>query len=137
VGVGVGGVGYGNPGNSNTNVWNWAGSGSISDYGGLAPVGQNILEQNIPTAFARYKASLGVKDDSSPFARWMNQQVNRYATGYGNYTASNPLTANLGDYNATLGGYDAWMREFLRQAPQIRGLDPSSRGGGPARWVSR
>lgn len=134
MGVGLGGVGFGSPGNSNSNFWNWA-QGQNVGWNDLAPVGQTILEQNIPTAFSNWKRGLGVADSANPFSRWLDQQVNRYALGYNNYTAANPITANLGGYNATLGSYDDWYREFMKQAPQLRGRDDASRGAGPVRWV--
>ncbi len=58
-------------------------------------------------------------------------------TGYDAYTVSKGLDANIGDYLQSLGGYDDWYQKFMQSAPQLRGLDPSGRGGGPVRWTNR
>lgn len=123
MGVGLGGSFYWQPGGS-------------SDMGG-SPWGQSMLEQNTPTAFYRYGVQNGIPDDNSSFSRWFKQQFPSVQTGYNAYTISNPLSANITDYLNSLGGFDEWYRRYMKEAPQVRGLDPSSRGGGPVRWVGR
>lgn len=131
MGVGIGG----SPTGANTaNFWNWAG-GMMPSYGGSTDIGKTILENSIPTNFFQYKHGLGVADDDSAFSRWFNQQLGNYTLGYNAYTAAQPLTANLGSYDASLGGFDAWKQKFLQSDPSLRGLDQSSRGAGPVRWL--
>lgn len=125
MGVGLGGNNfYWNPSAPET-------QGSGSDWG------RSILEAAPQAAYYRYGQEIGIPDDQSGFARWFRQQFPQFQTGYQAYTASRPETANITDYSRSLGGYDAWMRQYQQLAPQLRGEDPGSRGAGPVRWVGR
>ena len=118
--------------------WNsgqFLGPGGI-DYG-TTPWGNQIIEDNPNVGYYRYGRQMGVPDDGSAFGRWFAQQYPQFNLGYGAYVASNPVDASLQGYTAQLGGYQDWLRRFNAQAPQLRGLDPSARGGGPARWIMR
>lgn len=99
--------------------------------------GRSIQEQNPNVAYYRALRNVGVPDDQSAFSRWAKQQFPNFSLGYGSYTATNPLSANVVDYAASLGGYDQWMKQFMSLHPQLRGEDAGARGGGPVRWVSR
>lgn len=124
--LGLGGSNYWNP------------QGPADPYGGDdTQWGRTIQEQNPDAAYYRYGRNIGVADDNSAFSRWFKQQFPQANLGYKAFSVSNPLTANIVDYMKSLGGYDDWFRQFSQQAPQLRGLDPSSRGGGPSRWISR
>lgn len=124
MGVGLGGSFYWQPGNPATDM-------------GSSPWGQSMLEQSPSTAFYRYGVGIGVPDNQSAFSRWFKQQYPSVQTGYQAYTVSNPLTANITDYLNSLGGFNDWYRQFQSLAPQLRGEDAGSRGGGPVRWVGR
>src|SRR5688572_966179 len=114
----------------------WWQPGMDSQYGGnQTDWGRSMLEQSPQTAWYRFGREMGVPDDQSGFSRWFAQQYPQYQQGYNAYTVSNPLTANIVDYTNSLGGYDQWYRQYMNNAPQIRGLQPASRGGGPTRWV--
>lgn len=105
--------------------------------GGNTQLGQLMLEQNPATAYYRYGAQIGVPDNNSGFSRWFRQQFPNFQLGYNAFTVDNPFTANIQDYANSLGGYDAWMRQYRALAPQLRGEDWSSRGAGPSRWIAR
>src|SRR4051812_31301705 len=102
-------MGLGLSGTNQSQFYNpsWFG-GSGDPYRNATPVGQTIFEQSIPTAFYAYKSAMGVPDDNSAWSRWVNQQLQNYTLGYNSYSAANPITANLGDYNSGLGSYDDW-----------------------------
>lgn len=102
-----------------------------------SPIGRQIWEQAPDVGYYSYGRSLGVPDDTSAFSQWFSKQFPKFQQGYGAYTAENPLTANLPDYANSLGGYDDWYRRFTQQDPRLRGIDPSGRGAGSARWVMR
>jgi hypothetical protein len=126
--LGLGGSPYWSPGQ-------FTGPGGY-DYGGT-PWGGQMLEASPETAYYRYGRGLGVADDGSAFSRWFRQQYPQAQLGYQAYTVSDPLNANIQGYLGTLGGFDDWLRRFRAQAPQLRGLDPASRGGNPVRWIGR
>jgi hypothetical protein len=104
---------------------------------GSSPLSNILWEQNPDVAYYSWGRSLGIPDDNSGFSRWFASQLPKFGLGYGAYTAQNPITANIVDYANSLGGFGDWQNQFLAQDPRIRGEDPSSRGGGPARWVGR
>jgi hypothetical protein len=106
------------------------------DYGGTQ-WGQLMLEQDPQTFYYRMGAAMGVPDNQSAFAKWFKSQFPQFQQGYNAYTVSDPLHANLSDYAASLGGPETFLRQFQDMAPQLRGEDPGSRGGGPSRWVGR
>ncbi len=126
--LGLGGSPYWEPGR-------YTGPGGI-DYG-TTPWGGQILEQNPDVAYYRYGREMGVPDDNSAFGQWFRRQFPQFNLGYGAYTVSNPLEANIVDYTKSLGGYGDWMRQYQAQDPRLRGEDPSARGAGPARWIGR
>lgn len=102
---------------------------------GDTPWSRGIREQEPQSAWYRYGRQMGVPDDDSAFSKWFGNQYPNYRQGYAAWTQSNPF-GNIDEYTNTLGGFDKWYEEFSRKAPQLRGLDPGSRGGGPTRWVS-
>lgn len=104
-------------------------------YNDASQVGKNVFEGSVPTGFYAYLKSMGIPDNSGAFSRWADQQLGKYTLGYNTYTAADPLNADMGKYNAQLGGFDQWYNEFLRQSPVLRGEDPGSRGAGPVRWI--
>jgi len=104
---------------------------------GNSPLGQTLAEQDPQTFYYRYGRSIGVPDDQSAFGRWFAQQYGNFKQGYDAYTFSDPFNASIGNYAAGLGNYNDWLARFNQLAPQLRGLDAASRGGGPARWVAR
>ena len=129
--LGIGGF------SSSYNWWNTTGRVSPNPGGTLSTSNQ-ILEQSPETAFYRWTRNMGVQDDNSGFSKWMRQQFPNYQLGYQAHTVDNPLSANIVDYtNSLSGNYDDWMRRYMMQSPQQRGLDPGARGGGPARWIGR
>lgn len=114
----------------------WWTPGSDSPYGGNQTAwGRSMLESSPQTAWYRFGRTMGVPDDGSAFSRWFSSQYPQFQQGYNAYTVSDPLNANIVDYLNSLGGYQDWYRQFQAQAPQLRGLNPGSRGGGPVRWV--
>ncbi len=125
--LGIGGSNYWSPGSSVTGAYDW----------GNTPWGSSIMEQNKDVAFYRYGREIGVPDDQSGFSRWFRQRYPEVNTGFGAYTVSNPLTANIVDYLHSLGGMSDWQRKYRELAPQLRGENPSGFGAGPTRWVNR
>lgn len=105
--------------------------------GGNTQLGQIMLEQNPATAYYRYGQQIGVGDDQTGFNRWFRQQFPSFSLGYNAYTIDHPFDADIQGYANSLGGYDSWMKQYMRLAPQLRGEDPSSRGSGPSRWIAR
>lgn len=99
--------------------------------------GLGMMEDDPSAAFYRYGQTIGIPDDQSGFGRWFRQQFPQFNTGYHAYTISNPVTADIRSYAESLGGYDQWMRQYNKLAPQMRGEDPASRGAGPVRWIGR
>lgn len=140
VGTGSTGIGYGGYGGAggtpNSYYWNPQGYRPGTD-GGQTPLGGIMSEQDPQTAFYRYGQQMGVPDDQSAFGRWFASQYPKFATGYAATTVSDPFHANVQGYANSLGNYNDWQARFAALAPQVRGLDPSSRGGGSSRWVSR
>ena len=126
--MGIGGSPYWSPGQTNyTGGYDWGDTG----------LGRQMLEQNQDVAYYRYGRELGIDDDNSGFSRWFAQQFPAWAKGYGAYSISDPLQANIPDYNAGLGNYGDWLNRYQAQDARLRGEDPSSRGAGPSRWIPR
>lgn len=120
------------------NFWSpgqFAGPGGY-DWGGT-DLGLILQEQSPDVAYYRRGRELGIPDDNSAFSRWFQQQYGDYLKGYGAYTVSDPINANIRDYTAGIGGYDDFKRKFQMNDQRVRGEDPSSRGGGAARWINR
>lgn len=126
MGLGLGGSFFWDPNTSAQGAY---------DYG-TSDWGTQMLEASPQTAFYRFGRQMGVPDNqNTAFARWFAQQYPQWQQGYNAYTISNPLTADVNNYNATLGGYEDWRKRFMSAPQQIRGEDPSNRGAGPVRWT--
>lgn len=134
MGVGLGGSTTGGYGSS---PWWTPTQSGYYDQAGITPVGRRMEELSPETAWYRYARELGIPDDQSAFTRWFRGQFPNYQLGYQAYTTENPLTANIQDYTASLGGFGDWMRRFNLQDPRLRGLDYGNRGGSPSRWIAR